>query len=868
MSTFSRWCFARTLIPSLAVLLLAAASSANAFDKANNWKIPGAARPRADADPLPPGAILQFGTSRLIQFGGYQTRVAYSPKEDVIAAACGSAVRRWEIATGTELPVVFTSKGFVYSIGFFPDAKRIAVGDAERSSCQDVYIIDLKGENKPRHLSVEGVIGSNVIVSSNGGLLAAGGTNGGIDGKVVGKVWVWDPDNGDLLHTFSTGDTGLNAIALSPDAKTLAAGANGNASKENEPIYLWDLTTGKQKAQLDGHKIGVRGLAFSSDGAQLYSCGDDKKMRHWDVAKGKELRAVNAVAATLALSPNDEVIATSNLGTSVSLWDSSTGELIRKFGDVGTNSLSFSPNGKRLATAGYASVIGVWDVATGKEVVPHGGHRGVVAAVTFSPDGTLLASKGGDQTVRLWNVPKGTVLHTLPLASENGFGGDVVEGLAFAPDSAQIAATGVRAGAPDLKVRVWSVAKGELRAEWSDPRYEPEGILFTPEGDVMVGSQGGPRIRSVPDGKELGQFVRPVAKGPGIGDYSMALSPATRLLVTSDRAGNRVELWNYATVQPIGEIKTAKYGANRVALSTDARLLATGGVGHSNQGRTPEVSLWDVATGSLLRTINRKKQFLSSFAFSPDGRLLATTVEGSNIVYVWNVFTGEELASFDGHAAPPVCVAFSPDSKLLASGSQDTTILLLDVSKLDGRPPKTTPSAEEMKKLWDVLAGADGAAAFKAVITLAGAGDKAVELIKGEIKPAPEIDAKRVKKLLADLDAKDFDMRESATNELAKLGAQVEPALKQALKGEGLTVEFKTRAEQVLQGISVLPKVGEPLRADRALWILDQIGNEAAREELKRLAGGAPTARLTKDAKAALERLKRYSTAKEPAPRE
>jgi hypothetical protein len=50
---------------------------------------------------------------------------------------------------------------------------------------------------------------------------------------------------------------------------------------------------------------------------------------------------------------------------------------------------------------------------------------------------------------------------------------------------------------------------------------------------------------------------------------------------------------------------------------------------------------------------------------------------------------------------------------------------------------------------------------------------------------------------------------------------------------------------------------GELFRAQRALLVLEQVGSPAARACLRRLAGGAPSARLTREARATLDRLQR-----------
>jgi hypothetical protein len=66
-------------------------------------------------------------------------------------------------------------------------------------------------------------------------------------------------------------------LAYSPDGKLLAAGT------ESGTIHLWELPTGKQVAQVEGHRGGVSCLAISADGRRLASGGHDTTVLTWDV---------------------------------------------------------------------------------------------------------------------------------------------------------------------------------------------------------------------------------------------------------------------------------------------------------------------------------------------------------------------------------------------------------------------------------------------------------------------------------------------------------------------------------------------------------------------------------------------------------
>src|SRR5262249_30500173 len=143
-----------------------------------------------------------------------------------------------------------------------------------------------------------------------------------------------------------------NCVTFSPDGKTIASGgADGR-------IRLWEAATGKGLRALVGHDKWVKSLAFSPDGKTLASTGADGTIRLWDVPKGKELHTI---------------------------WGA---------GEWWVTSVAFSLDGKKLVTGSDERdnpMIRLWDVSSGKELArisPK--HR--TKSVVFSPDGKTLAS--------------------------------------------------------------------------------------------------------------------------------------------------------------------------------------------------------------------------------------------------------------------------------------------------------------------------------------------------------------------------------------------------------------------------------------------------------------------------------------------
>ena len=110
-----------------------------------------------------------------------------------------------------------------------------------------------------------------------------------------------------------------------------------------------------------------------------------------------------------------------------------------------------------------------------------------------------------------------------------------------------------------------------------------------------------------------------------------------------------------------------------------------------------------------------------------------------------------------------------------------------------------------------------------------------------------------MERLITDLDSDRFEVRDAAARELTQLGEQVEPALRRVLEGKP-SPEARRRVEALLTGPRRV-RSPEGLRGLRAVQALECVGTAEARRVLEGLSRGAPEARLTREAKAALRRL-------------
>jgi WD40 repeat protein len=81
---------------------------------------------------------------------------------------------------------------------------------------------------------------------------------------------------------------GVESPAFSPDGKLLALPYLYMVPKSKGSIELWDTTSWKKVAVLEGHAGMIDALAFSADGMFLVSWSEDTSARVWAISERKE----------------------------------------------------------------------------------------------------------------------------------------------------------------------------------------------------------------------------------------------------------------------------------------------------------------------------------------------------------------------------------------------------------------------------------------------------------------------------------------------------------------------------------------------------------------------------------------------------
>jgi hypothetical protein len=159
-----------------------------------------------------------------------------------------------------------------------------------------------------------------------------------------------------------------------------------------------------------------------------------------------------------------------------------------------------------------------------------------------------------------------------------------------------------------------------------------------------------------------------------------------------------------------------------------------------------------------------------------------------------------------------------------------------------------------LEAAWHALADPDAARAYAGLPRLLATPEQTTAWLQARLRPTAPLQAGRVAGWLAALDDPRFATREQAARQIVKQPLML-PILRQQLR-QPQSLELRRRVELLIDAMDE-PAVNDvqELRALRCVLVLERVNTPAARQLLQALAGGAPQARLTLEAQAALKRV-------------
>jgi WD40 repeat protein len=182
------------------------------------------------------------------------------------------------------------------------------------------------------------------------------------------KIWVWNLQTGEIIHSIEGHSHWVLSVAISSDGNTLVSGS------ADKTIKVWNLKTGQVIRTLNGHSSWITAVAIPADGKKIVSGSTDKTIKIWELNTGKLSKTIKnekelSSVLSLCISQDRKVIACGSTNNKITLWNLDSGQLIRSIEghSAWIQSLSITSENTTLISGSRDGVVKFWQSKSEKE---------------------------------------------------------------------------------------------------------------------------------------------------------------------------------------------------------------------------------------------------------------------------------------------------------------------------------------------------------------------------------------------------------------------------------------------------------------------------------------------------------------------
>ncbi|TAL33187.1 MAG: WD40 repeat domain-containing protein [Spirochaetes bacterium] len=325
------------------------------------------------------------------------------------------------------------------------------------------------------------------------------------------QVAAWELPSGKPLESVAELSR-VNAIALSSDGKTLAAGGDGYP-------FLFDLPSMKARLILTPNATTLTDLAFTPDGKILVAAprtgpvifypmsGDKERVTEDPLSRPSfSFKPRDKTVTGIKISPDGTVLAALHRDMTISLIGIPSGKIVQIITDTpdACSTMTISPDGATLVAGFQDKSLRTYALPSGKRLLESRGLEGQVNALAWSPDGRILAAGVSSPGNGIMLFRPGEAKPYSVMKAHT----DSVNSLAFTPDGRTLVS-----GSRDGTLLAWNPATGALLKTLPGHAGGVSRLAVSPDGETVVSAGGDSQIKSwsLKSGAQIACFFGPAS---------------------------------------------------------------------------------------------------------------------------------------------------------------------------------------------------------------------------------------------------------------------------------------------------------------------------------------------------------------------
>lgn len=176
-------------------------------------------------------------------------------------------------------------------------------------------------------------------------------------------------------------------------------------------------SAGTLKLTLTGHISAIRGLCISDRHPYLFSAGEDKMVKCWDLENNRVIRSYHGHLSGVycaSLHPMLDVLCTGGRDSAVRVWDVRTKREVHTLTGHKDTVVSIVTQGAepQIISGSMDATVRLWDLVAGKTRATLTNHKKGVRALALHPREYTFVSASADN-MKKWKCPDGEFLHNL-----------------------------------------------------------------------------------------------------------------------------------------------------------------------------------------------------------------------------------------------------------------------------------------------------------------------------------------------------------------------------------------------------------------------------------------------------------------------